>query len=175
MDEIWIEIKDFPYYQISNLGRVRSIARVIYDYRGFAQNRPEKILTPTFRNGYRQVHLCRGSGEGTKIFKVARLVAYHFLSNPDNLNIVNHKNGIKADNRFNNLEWCDTQHNIRHAFATKLNRNVGASVHTSKLSEDEAKKIFRSKLPTKELSDLYCVAPSTIRRIRAKRSWKSIN
>jgi hypothetical protein len=72
-------------------------------------------LKPTLGNhGYLYVTLCRNNVR--KKHTVHRLVAQAFLANPDNLPIVNHINGIKTDNRADNLEWCDKRHDILHAY-----------------------------------------------------------
>lgn len=63
--------------------------------------------------GYFKVQLWK-SGK-MKCFFVHRLIAIHFIDNPNNYRCVNHKNGIKTDNRIENLEWCSDKQNIRHS------------------------------------------------------------
>lgn len=63
-------------------------------------------------NGYMRVSLWR-DGEG-KNYRGHRLVAEAFIPNPDNLPEVNHKDWCRTNNRLENLEWCDSQYNLRH-------------------------------------------------------------
>ena len=97
------EFRDVPgyegMYEISNLGRVR---------------RNGKILKP-FKDdwGYLQVDLYK-NGTGRTV-RVHRLVASAFLSNPQNLPQVNHKDEDKTNNSVDNLEWCDGKYNVNYS------------------------------------------------------------
>jgi len=72
-----------------------------------------KKISTRMRQGYRVIRLCRWL-EKTKQFAIHRLLAQHFIPNPNNYPYVNHKNGIKTDNRLENLEWCDWRQNNLH-------------------------------------------------------------
>lgn len=94
-------------YQVSNLGRVKSLAN--------SSSRKEKILKVQPQRGYVVVQLHK---DGTReFFGIHRLVAAAFVPNPDNLPVVNHKNEIKDDNRVENLEWCTVKYNTNYGSA----------------------------------------------------------
>lgn len=113
-EEVWKDIKGYEgYYQISNMGRVRSIERTIENGRGYYKTMPERILKP-HNNGtdYLFVELCK-NGKG-KLFYVHRLVATAFCENLEGYKEINHINEDKLDNRAENLEWCDRAYNISY-------------------------------------------------------------
>lgn len=111
--EIWKDIDGYDgKYQVSNLGRVKSL----YFMNRRANIPREKILKFGYNlQGYPFVHLCY-LGKTSKPLSVHRLVAKAFIPNPNNYPIVNHINGIKTDNRVENLEWCTQQYNIKQSF-----------------------------------------------------------
>ncbi len=108
-NEIWKEIENYEgLYQISNLGRVKSLKC----------NR-EKILKQTITHyGYLQVGLSKD--KKTTPFKVHRLLMIYFVDNPESKAHVNHINGIKTDNRLENLEWCTPKENCIHKYDAGL-------------------------------------------------------
>ena len=100
--EYWKDKKDYEgQYQLSNLGRVKSIK--------FGK---EIILKQNIRRGYYYVVLSKNGI--VKNYFVHRLVAEAFLDNPDNLPCVNHKDENKLNNNVDNLEWCDRLYNVRY-------------------------------------------------------------
>jgi hypothetical protein len=128
VEEIWRNIHDFEgIYQISSLGRVKSLERVI-QIKNYSQVCKERILIPRIskKAGYFTVQLCSSSIK--KSFYIHRLVASAFIDNSNNYPYVNHKNGTKTDNRVENLEWLTPSQNSKHAFATGL-RKVTKNPH----------------------------------------------
>lgn len=112
MNEVWKDIKGFEnYYQISNTGKVKSLERKVPSkIKGTFQIIKEKIRkTTTTTAGYEYVVLSKDNIHKTLL--IHRLVAEHFIPNPNNLQCVNHKDENKLNNNVDNLEWCDYKYN----------------------------------------------------------------
>ena len=111
MQEIWKPIRNFEgYYEVSNLGNVRGVDRIIFYKNGKKVHIKGKIKKQVKNpNGYMQISL-RKNGE-MKSFYIHRLVAEAFLDNPNNLPCVNHKDETRNNNLADNLEWCDYSYN----------------------------------------------------------------
>lgn len=115
---IWKQLNNYPGYSVSDTGLVRSDPKTIWNGHGWFESK-EKYLKPNIlAKGYLQVDLAVGKKRHPR--QVHRLVAEAFIPNPDNLPQVNHINGIKDDNRVENLEWCNNSMNQLHAYKTGL-------------------------------------------------------
>lgn len=180
MEEIWKDIIGFEgVYQISNSGRLKSLDRILtfmrlgkIDY----IKRKSRILNPGLNTGgYYHVKLTFGNKK--EVHRVHRLVALHFLDNPDSLNIVNHIDSDKTNNRVNNLEWCTEEHNRNHARNIFNDSVYGESCKKSKLTEEQVREIKRNGMQDKscvEIGSLYNVSEDTIRRILNGKSWRHV-
>ena len=119
--EEWRDIPGYEgLYQVSNLGRVKSLERVIYfpaNHRNKAYSRiqKERIVRPITMGGYLGFNV----GNKKKMY-VHRAVALAFIPNTDNKSDVNHIDGDKHNNRLENLEWATRKENMRHAFSNGL-------------------------------------------------------
>lgn len=133
---LWKDLQGYEgLYQISNTGKIKSLVRQINTPTGFGFLK-ERIKVPAnHKQGYLKVDLVKDSKP--KRFFIHRLVANSFIPNPENKPEVNHKNGIKTDNRVENLEWCTPSENSYHKYAT------GLFVQYSGLQNKRSKPVMR--------------------------------
>ena len=122
--EKWVDIKGYEgYYQISNMGRVKSLERFAYFNHYISGERHKRLMKESIKKkvyckGYCAVSLCKNGVY--KSMRVCRLVAMHFIPNPQNKPEVNHKDGIKDNDCAENLEWVTKKENAQHALKTGL-------------------------------------------------------
>ena len=113
-NEEWRDVVGYEgRYQVSSMGRVKSLARVVIRNNGQKLPIKERVLKPmTDRYGYLIVCLCAGGKQ--KMFKVHRLVCQAFHKNPENKLCVNHIDENKTNNAASNLEWSTYEENNNH-------------------------------------------------------------
>lgn len=115
MKEVWKDIEGYEgLYQVSNYGRVKSVAKKVTYDNGKEVNYKEKILKPYNCDGGYQVVALFKNRNRTQVL-VHRLVAQNFLHNPENKKEVNHIDFNPANNTLSNLEWTTRQENMRHS------------------------------------------------------------
>lgn len=178
--EIWIDIIGHEaLYQISTKGKLRSLDRIVKHPNG-KSNFPIKgrFLNPSITpNGYFRYSI---SKEHKRTYEsVHRAVAIHFIPNPENKPFVNHKNGIKTDNRVENLEWCTAKENSAHAISTGLFvHQKGEQKSQSILNEDavlEIRSINPKDIEAKiRLQQKYGVGRTAINDVISRRRWKHV-
>lgn len=176
MEEIWKDIEGYEgCYQVSNLGRIKSLSRKVKVQNNHTRTTKEKIISPIIQaTGYSVI--CLGQHNPKLIH---RLVAIAFIPNFDNKRTVNHINGIKTDNRLENLEWATYSENMVHAFENSLNTSIkGESRWNSKLTEDDVCQILQLNsmygLKQKMIAKEYGISTGMVNVIFKRKAWKHI-
>jgi hypothetical protein len=175
--EIFKDIKGYEgLYQISNFGRVKSLSRKRNENTNAVIK--ERILTPDLgKAGYHSI--CFKVKNKTEKYLIHRLVAIHFIHNTENKPQVNHINGIKNDNRLENLECVTISENRKHAYNTGLQFGpIGEKQGSSKLTESQILEI-KERLNKKEkqvnIAMIYNVRQSNISKIKNNKRWNHLN
>lgn len=177
-EEIWKDIPNYEgYYQVSNLGRVRSLDRVIIN-KGFPARLKGMVLKQKYNKKDQYLFVDPCINAKNKTLKIHRAVALAFLENPLNKPQVNHINGIKTDNRVENLEWATSAENMRHAVETGLMKRKGEKHPLSKLNNDLVLKIrgmAEQGMSYKNISiELGIPNNDNVRLVAKRQSWKHI-
>jgi len=177
--EQWNDVVGYEgLYAVSNLGRVKSLARAVKYNKNkkFQCIRKERILSQKISNGYCCVSL---QVEKKKQFPlVHRLVAFAFISNPKNKPMVNHVSGNKKDNRHTEIEWSTAKENIHHA-RDFLNSYKGESGGKHKLTTEQVLEIREGYVKYRdgyliEMSKKHGISISGVSKICRRESWKHI-
>lgn len=158
-NESWKMISDCPDYEVSTTGRIRRITS------WYGRNRVNRnmFLSLDSSRSYLQVTLFRLGNR--KRYLVHRLVALAFLG-PANGRQTNHKNGVKKDNRVENLEWVTCSENGLHAYRVGLIQ-MGEQHHRAKLSDWQIRVIRRlPKMNQKSIMAMFRISRSTVSEIR---------
>ena len=125
MEEIWKDIKDYEgLYQVSNLGRVKSLERITRHGHLWKERLLKICYNPA---NYKIVILAKDGKNKTRL--VHRLVAEAFIPNPDNLPQINHKDENPTNSCVDNLEWCTNKYNVNYGtrnerHAAKMSKTV---------------------------------------------------
>ena len=115
MQEIWKDIKNYEgIYQVSNLGRVRSLTRKVKTFNGLRTTKGQLLKPLKTNRNYFRVDLKQNQKD--KYISIHRLVAEAFIPNPNNYPVINHIDGDTSNNKIDNLEWCTQSHNIKEAY-----------------------------------------------------------
>lgn len=153
MKEIWKPVKNYEgWYEVSNLGRVRSVDRIVTYSDGIKHLwKGQMMKLKKGNNGYLQIGLSKNSK--VNFFIVHRLVAQAFIQNPDNLPQVNHKDENKTNNCVSNLEFCSHSYNVN--YGTRNKRVAEKRLNSPKFS----KYVLQIDLETNQIIAEY---PSTM-------------
>jgi len=180
-NEIWKDVKGYEgIYQISSYGAVKSIKSYFIDSIGRRQPRKEKLKIPQLSNcGYLRVQLFDRYHK-SKNRSIHALVAKAFIKNPKNKPEVNHKDGVKYNNFYKNLEWNTSSENQKHAFKNGLQKiRRGEELVYSKLKATDILNIRnqykQGNISQLKLAKKFNVSQSQIWRIINKTRWTHVN
>lgn len=153
------------HYEVNNIGQIRN-------------KTTGNILKPELdRYGYLKLNINVDNKKYTKT--VHRLVAIAFIPNPENKPQVNHINGIKTDNRVENLEWATAKENTVHAYSNGLiHIKCGSEHHNSKYTDKQIHlvcKLLENKIPLKLISYISKMNRGHIINIKNGSIWTHIS
>lgn len=162
------EIPDFPKYYADEQGNIYSRKK---------GNNLRK-LKPQFQKlwDYYSVKIIDKDGNKRNM-TIHRLIALTYLPNPNNLEEVNHIDGVKTNNTLSNLEWVSRSENLKHAFRLGLNDSKGELNGRAKLKDDQVIAIYNTLLSgesNKDVAKEFNLNISVVMDIKAKRAWSHI-
>jgi hypothetical protein len=161
-NELKEEWREYNRYQVSNYGKV-------------INKHGKSLSMKADMHGY----ICTSITDynGDRIKGMHRIIATVFIPNPLNLPEVNHKDGIKSNNRVDNLEWCTKKHNMKHR-SEVLGCMVGTDNPTNKLTEEQVLEIYNlcknTDIKYKDIAKMYGVIPEEVNRIAFGVVWKHL-
>lgn len=146
--ESWVDIKGFEgKYKLSISGKVLSING---KYKG------EKEMSGYVGTMGYLTFCLRKPGQKRMFVRLHRLLALHFIPNPNNYKAINHKDGNKLNNDINNLEWCTLGQNVKHAVEIGLHDCKGENHVLSKLTKQDvifARRLAATGITHKEIAE----------------------
>lgn len=174
MIENWKEIKGYEnLYQVSNLGRIKALPKKRKGKSGVYVQMKGRLLTGGSNGKYRFVSL-KKNGIGRNNY-IHRLVAQHFILNPDSKLEVNHKDGNRLNNSALNLEWCTRKENHGHAISIGLLKINGENNPKAKLSNIQVNKIREiyntGGFTQKNIALLYKISRQNVGAIINRKIW----
>lgn len=160
-------------YQVSNLGTVRSLDRIVVSCTGKAYRRKGKIMPQHYNtDGYKVVYLTRNGCDRT--LGVHRAMALAFIPNPLSKPMTNHINAKRDDNRLENLEWCTNAENIKHSFNLGISDNKGDK-HPRRVLTMDMVRAIRQELAAgkspKEVAEIVGTKRRNVYAVRDRQNW----
>lgn len=168
----WIPVVGYESdYEINSNGDVRCSHSRTLGKRVYKEK--HSLLSVSISDGYKVCSLKKG--KKSKMFKVHRLIALHFIPNPEQKPCVNHIDNNRTNNNISNLEWCTPQENNQHMFSQFRHRH-GENHYESKLKDADIFFIrnYVSENPLVDLAKIFKVTKHHIDNIRHYRKWKHL-
>ena len=158
MQEIWKDIKNYEgLYQVSNLGRIKSLNRYSYNSVGkYNKKIFERILKQAIaKPGYYVINLTKNGKQ--KTYRIHRLVAETFIPNPNNYPMINHIDCNKLNNKVENLEWCTHTHNMQEAARNGLMNYDNLKRWNNKFGKEHnrSKKVYQIDKNTNKIIQMF--------------------
>jgi len=163
-EEIWEVIPDFPRYEVSNLGRVRSNIGM-----------RKYLVSIQATGGYYRVALCKDAE--SHLMLIHRLVLEAFIGPCPLGHETNHKDGIKSNNRLENLEWVTKGMNQVHAYELGLRDKKGEAHHMAKLKDRdvlEIRRLAKLGMPYPKIASLFSICRANVSCIVTRRTWSHV-
>lgn len=181
----WISVEGYEdCYEINAIGQIRSIERVIYKSNGTMQRLKSKILkTHLNSSGYPVLRLSNLTNGKREMVRLHRLLAKHFIPNPENKPEVNHIDGDKQNFSLSNLEWVTPRENRKHAWDSGLRTREHLPVHygenkyNSKLTNNkviEMRKLRDSGVSYSKIAKLFSIHKTTAMNAIKGITWKCV-
>lgn len=166
--EVWLSVPGYPGYEVSSLGRVRGLERVVLRPNGKRVQRGRLMTLTATSNGYLAADLSL-MGK-TRTMRVHRLVLAAFVRPAEAGEEACHCNGNRTDNRLDNLRWDTRKSNAadrkRHGTGHQGERHPLA-----KLTEAQAREILNDPRSVTELARVYGVSKSCVSAVRTGQTW----
>jgi len=179
--EEWRPVQEWDAYEVSNLGRVRSVDRFVRSGRSGIRFEPGKLLSP--RNNYLGYHIVTlRSGRLKKLTPfVHRLVAKSFIKNPNAKPYVNHIDCDPSNNRAENLEWCTQAENLAHmdTLGRRVNGMTGKRPAVALLTDDDVRELRNrwnsSKITFEQLGVEFGISKRSAMRCAKRESYCDVH
>jgi hypothetical protein len=176
--EIWKDVVGYEgLYQVSNLGRIKSLEKKRIGLKDQKIRTYKELILKQKMNIYGYFEVSLYSNNVSKHFKSHRIICEAFLPNLENKRQVNHKNGIKSDNRLENLEWATSSENTKHSFDNGFQKPASGEKNGHSILTEKDVLMIRSgelKMTQRQMALFFNVKPSTINCIIKRRNWKHI-
>lgn len=176
--EIWKDVVGYEgFYQVSSIGRIKSLGRILVNSRGYSVPIPVKILKPQKRGRYLKIDLTNINSETSQL-AIHRLVAMAFCENTYNYPVVNHKDSDPSNSHFYNLEWCTYKHNTHQWMFVEKRGRSGANHPNTTLTIEQVNQIRdigkNNGITTRDIAKKFGVSQYCIVSIINRKTWKNV-